>query len=83
MNNLFKKIIPKKFRIRRTISRDFLLEKMPKNSICAEIGVLRGDFSERILRIVKPKKLYLIDTWGGQPKEEWENRYQIVRKKFS
>lgn len=36
---------------------------MPKNSICAEIGVWKGDFSKRILNTVKPKKLYLIDPW--------------------
>jgi len=36
---------------------------MPKNSICAEIGVNRGNFSKSILKIVQPKKLYLIDPW--------------------
>ncbi len=60
---------------------------MPKNSICAEIGVYQGDFTKRILTIVKPKKLYLIDKWGGQkietdPIELWEERYQSVRKKY-
>jgi len=61
---------------------------MPKNSVCAEIGVYNGDFTKRILQIVKPKKFYLIDKWGGIPGETdsietWEKRYQIVRKKFS
>lgn len=36
---------------------------MPKNSICAEVGVFRGDFSRDILKIVKPRKLFLIDAW--------------------
>jgi len=43
--------------------RLFLLQTMPKNSICAEIGVNRGNFSKSILKIVNPKKLYLIDPW--------------------
>ncbi len=67
----------------RAYKRNFLLKMMPKDSICAEIGVSKGDFSKRILQVVKPKKIYLIDTWGGEPREEWEKRYQIVRKKFS
>jgi hypothetical protein len=43
--------------------RHFLLEEMPKGSVCAEIGVLRGDFSEQILQVVEPKQLHLIDPW--------------------
>lgn len=41
--------------------RLFLLEEMPKNSICAEIGVFEGTFSYKILEICKPKLLHLID----------------------
>lgn len=37
---------------------------MPKNSICAEIGVFGGNFSKQILKITNPKMLYLIDLWG-------------------
>ncbi|MDJ0634304.1 MAG: hypothetical protein QNJ34_14035 [Xenococcaceae cyanobacterium MO_188.B29] len=44
-----------------TIQRQFLLERLPKNSVGAEIGVHLGDFSEKILEIVKPNKLHLID----------------------
>jgi len=69
MKLIFKKIIPEKFRKRSLNSRDFLLAKMPKNSICAEIGVLRGDFSKRILRIDNPEKLYLIDSWEFQKRD--------------
>jgi len=28
-----------------------------------EIGVFKGDFSHRILRVAKPAKLYLVDPW--------------------
>jgi len=37
---------------------------LPSDSICAEIGVLRGDFSEKILTVLKPKTFYLIDPWS-------------------
>ena len=50
-------------------SRDFLLQTLPKFSICAEIGVNEGDFSERILEIVQPKKLHLIDPWKFEDDE--------------
>jgi hypothetical protein len=39
---------------------------MPKHSICAEIGVWQGDFSKRILQVVAPKTLHLIDPWQFQ-----------------
>ena len=46
--------------------RKFLLEMMPKNSVCAEIGVNQGQFSKEILEVVQPKKLHLIDPWAGE-----------------
>jgi len=52
-----------------TTSRDFLLQVLPKYSIGAEIGVNEGDFSERILEIVSPKKLHLIDPWKFESDE--------------
>jgi hypothetical protein len=52
--------------------RDRLLQSMPKQSVCAEIGVHLGDFSEKILRVVEPKKLHLIDPW----KYETETTYK-------
>jgi hypothetical protein len=39
--------------------RAFLLRRFPGGSIGAEIGVHKGEFSEQILRIVKPRKLHL------------------------
>ena len=52
--------------------RDILLKKVPSNSICVEIGVWSGEFTQRILNVVNPKKLYLIDPWLS-----YENYYQF------
>jgi len=49
--------------------RTFLLEMLPKNSVGAEIGVWKGDFSEKILEVVHPKQLHLIDPWKHEPTE--------------
>lgn len=43
-----------------------LLREMPKGSVCAEIGVWKGDFSELILTTTSPKRLHLIDPWEFQ-----------------
>jgi hypothetical protein len=42
---------------------NYLLQYIPQKSVCAEIGVLRGDFSELINTIITPRSLYLIDPW--------------------
>lgn len=42
-------------------SREKILEVLPKNGICAELGVEHGIFSNKILDINKPKKLVLVD----------------------
>ena len=47
--------------------REWLLEMMPKNSVCAEIGVFWGEFSRLILKVAEPKMLHLIDPWRYQP----------------
>ena len=75
-------------------SRDFLLQILPKFSIGIEIGVNEGNFSERILEIVQPKKLYLVDPWKFEAGESYtageiikdqktlDVRFQNVSKKF-
>ena len=59
----------RKYQNRR--SRDFVLRRLPKHSIGAEIGVWEGNFSDRILHVVQPAKLYLIDPWKYQPAPEF------------
>jgi hypothetical protein len=57
-------------RIRHTLdrfavgrSRSTLLKLVPPGSICAEVGVWKGDFAQRILDTVAPAELHLIDPW--------------------
>jgi len=59
----------------RSRSRLFLLNMFPKGSIGAEIGVHKGDFSNQILRIVKPKELHLIDPWEHAKSEEYQEAW--------
>ena len=51
---------------RQSRDRSKLLAMMPKGAVCAEVGVWKGDFSERILRETEPTTLYLIDPWKFQ-----------------
>ena len=46
--------------------REQILGLVPKNSICAEIGVWKGAYSKKILTKTKPKTLHLIDPWEFQ-----------------
>lgn len=47
-------------------TRNDFLGLLPKNSIGVEIGVFKGQFADKILEIVSPEKLYLIDPWVGK-----------------
>jgi hypothetical protein len=46
-------------------SREKLLELMPKNAVCAEIGIDRCDFSQLIMDITHPRELHLVDFNSG------------------
>ena len=43
--------------------RAYIILQLNKNSVIAEIGVWRGDFSFEILKNACPKKLILVDPW--------------------
>lgn len=58
-------------RLRREGPRDFLLRAMPAGAACAEVGVFRAEFSERILHLAKPKVLHLIDPWKYEASPEY------------
>jgi len=49
-------------------SRDVMLESLPKNSVCAEVGIDKSEFSAKILQATHPSKLHLIDysPWSIQ-----------------
>jgi len=46
-------------------TREEMLDKIPKGGICAEIGVFQGEFSKKIIEIVQPSKMYLVDIFTG------------------
>ncbi|NOU16982.1 MAG: class I SAM-dependent methyltransferase [Bacteroidales bacterium] len=94
MNNLLEKI--EEGLVSDSNSRTFLLERMPKNSICAEVGTWKGDFSQRMIDETNPKKIYLIDPYmyvadykyalyGGYSgsQEKMDEIYQSVVFRFS
>jgi hypothetical protein len=66
-------------RLRRLLARrdrrSFLLELLPPASVGAEIGVWQGDFSARILEVVRPRRLHLIDPWRYEPSAEYERAW--------
>lgn len=46
---------------RVVVNRWHALAHMPKNAVCAEVGVWKGDFAAAILEVTTPAKLHLID----------------------
>lgn len=62
------------------LTRIDLLRDVPKDGICAELGVLKGDYSEQILFHCRPKLLYLVDIFTGQvPSADQDgNNFEVV-----
>jgi hypothetical protein len=77
----------------RNVARAYVLCRVPKRSMCAEIGVHEGEFSEQILNTVDPEKLHLIDPWkqgdglfGKQAARDQailDERYAKVTERFA
>lgn len=69
-----------------------LIKKMPKDSVCAEIGVYMGNFSQTILVESNPKELYLIDCWvdsegqfplaSGGSSRLWNVMYEDIVERY-
>jgi hypothetical protein len=55
--------------------REWLLKRLPKHAVCAEIGVYEGRFSELILSITRPRKLHLIDPWKYEADPAYERSF--------
>lgn len=52
---------------------------MPKDSICVEVGVYTGNFSQMILEKINPALLYLVDPWEiGSDKNSTEKHYTYL-----
>ena len=49
--------------IKRLNNRKWILKYPKKNAVGAEIGVFRGHFSEYLIEILSPKRIYLVDPW--------------------
>lgn len=61
-------------------NRDILLENLPRQAVVAEIGVFKGDFSQKILNTTDPVVLHLIDSWGGTT---GTTNLELVRQRFA
>jgi|688.fasta_scaffold107996_3 O-methyltransferase len=47
-------------------NRDVLLGMLPKHIVCAEVGVLAGEYSGKILETLEPSELHLLDLFSGK-----------------
>ncbi|MAH46733.1 hypothetical protein CMI37_12970 [Candidatus Pacearchaeota archaeon] len=65
-----------------TSREDFLKHVQPlvgKNSVCVEVGVEDGFFSEMILNEINPRQLFLVDPWEvGSDKNSTEKSYKEI-----
>ncbi len=62
------------------LDRHHLLQTLPKGAVCAEIGVDKGDFSEKILETTNPQKLHLIDAWGNPERYHDGLKYLVLNR---
>lgn len=59
-------------RIRHSRREDFL-RALPPESVGLELGVFKGEYSERILQIVRPREFHLVDVWWTVFGEHYPN----------
>ena len=57
------------------VDRLHLLELLPKDSVIAEIGVDKGDFSRKIIDTCNPQTIHLVDMWSTKRYNEDKKTY--------
>jgi len=57
---------------KRDAERRRMLNALPEQADCAEIGTWRGDFAAVILEHRRPQCLYLVDPWEHRAEGEYE-----------
>lgn len=63
-------------------SREEMLKRIPTGSVCIEVGVAQGYFSEKILETINPQKLYLIEydaDMAGRLAQKFEAEIRMGR----
>ena len=53
-----------KVAVKLRVDRLRVVMALPRHGTGAEVGVWRGDFSALLLRLNRPKKLFLVDPWA-------------------
>lgn len=46
---------------------------LPRRAVCCEVGVWRGDFAAVLLDSADPVRLWLVDPWSAQPREQYDD----------
>lgn len=59
-----------------------LLRQLPAGGVVAELGVANGSFSEQILSINAPGKLYLVDVWSNRSERYGDAQYAAVLERL-
>lgn len=77
--------------LKKAPAREWVLRFCPKGGAAAEVGVWKGDFSEKILQR-QPRELHLIDPWihigdvpgrlHAAPQQDMDAICEGVRKRF-
>ena len=58
--------------------RSIIMNYLPYDAVCAELGVYKGRFAREILRHLSPRKLYLIDPYWRKYGDVFWNRQNTV-----
>ncbi|OUI86028.1 class I SAM-dependent methyltransferase [Acetobacter tropicalis] len=75
-------------------NRDDILPLLPRNAVIAEVGVMTGDFSKKILDVCQPSKFYALDlftihelpiVWGQPTTDMFANKTHLdfYQKRFA